>query len=52
MDGQFDEPAVHVRLNPDGSIAEILIRDDLMPVTKPDRADSLSAWRKERDGVL
>ena len=50
LDGQCDEVAVFVRLNADGTIAEILIRDDLMSLTKPERADALSAWRKSRDG--
>lgn len=48
-DGQFDDPALHVRLNPDGSIAEILVRDDLIGKVHVECGHN-SQWQKERDG--
>lgn len=45
-----DDPALHVRYNPDGTIAEILVRDDLMEVTMRESAPAAADWQKERDG--
>jgi hypothetical protein len=53
-----DEPALHVRYKKDGTIAEILIRDDLMkspwgyagPIVKKESSLEPSQWQKERDG--
>ena len=53
-----DEPALHVRYNPDGTIAEVIVRDDLLPspwgyaapIFWPDSSQRESQWQKERDG--
>lgn len=47
-DTQEDEPALHVRYNQDGSIAEIMVRDDLMSVVKIMDGPT-TEWQKERD---
>ncbi len=49
-DGPEDEPALHVRYNADGTIAEIIVRNDLMGLVKPEGAMKMSEWQKERDG--
>lgn len=49
-DGILDEPALHVRLNADGSIAEIIIRDDLRDKIRTEAQPS--PWQKERDGEI
>ena len=48
-DASNDDAAVFVRLNPDGSVAEILVRDDLMSKVRSERGDA-TAWQNERDG--
>jgi len=53
-----DYPAIHVRYKKDGTIAEVLIRDDLMkspwgyagPIVKKESSLEPSQWQKERDG--
>ena len=53
-----DDPALHVRYNKNGTIAEILVRDDLMkspwgyagPIIKQESSREPSKWQKERDG--
>src|SRR5262245_53232968 len=49
FDGQSDDPAVAVRLNPDGSVAEIAVRHDLRDRVTTDKDDS--PWMKARDGL-
>src|ERR1035438_3901276 len=44
-----DDPALHVRFNKDGTIAEIMVRDDLRGRIEPDFGPT-TAWQKERDG--
>lgn len=48
-----DEPALHVRLNADGTIAEIVMRsrDLLRLCTFEGEPRAVSKWEKERDGV-
>jgi len=54
-DGQSDDPAVYVRFREDGSIAEILLRDDLLgapscgPIVRRESGPQ-TEWSKERDG--
>lgn len=48
FDGRSDDPALHIRLNQDGTIAEILVRDDLLPHVHSERFHE-SEWQKERD---
>ena len=45
-DGQQDEPALKVRLNPNGAIAEVIRRPDIVP--QP-HAHPTTAWEAERD---
>lgn len=53
---QSDEPALHVRYNRDGTIAEVIIRADLMaapscgPIVKRE-GEPQTEWAKERDAV-
>ncbi len=49
-DRQCDEPALHVRFNPDGSVAEVLVRDDLRDKIETDDRN-ISDWQKERDDL-
>lgn len=44
------DPALHVRLNDDGTVAEILIREDLRGVVTSMESDFVSDWLKRRDG--
>lgn len=50
MDGQIDEVAVYIRMNKDGSVAEIVVRDDLMSKVGRETGPDISQWQKERDG--
>lgn len=50
VDDSQGDVALHVRLNADGTIAEILVRDDLMPLVVRESAPPLTAWQAERDG--
>ena len=43
-----EDPAIHVRLNADGTVAEILVRDDLMQLIKHESGGA-SDWQKKRD---
>lgn len=48
-----DDPAMHIRWNEDGTIAEIIVRDDLMPKIVREcgpRRSGQSEWEKARDG--
>lgn len=47
-----DDPLLHVRLNPDGTVAEILVRDreTLRKMLLESEARVISDWEKERDG--
>ena len=47
-DGQCDETAGAIRLNPDGSVAEIIVRDDLLDKVMREPVKQ-TAWGKERD---
>lgn len=47
-DGVEDENAVMVRLHRDGSVAEIIVRDDLMGEVKIESGET-SPWQEERD---
>lgn len=47
-DGTVGEPALYVRYNADGSIAQILVRSDLMPLVE-DEEGANSKWQDERD---
>ncbi len=47
-DGRSDDCAVHFRLHPDGSLAEILVRDDLWKFVRIESAEE-SPWQHERD---
>lgn len=44
------DPAVCVRLNDDGTVAEILVRDDLYESVRPVSTNFVSDWLKKRDG--
>lgn len=48
-DGQNDDLALHVRFNADGSVAEILVRNDLLKSVKPESSTEVSPWQFERD---
>ena len=48
-DGVCDEVAVYVRFNPDGTIAEVMLREDLRGKAVIESPEA-SAWTKERDG--
>lgn len=48
IDDTSEDQALHIRFNPDGSIAEILVRDDLMGLVKIE-GESNSPWQDERD---
>lgn len=47
---QQDDAALHVRYNQDGTIAEILVRDDLMEKVRCEGSLVTGDWQKERDG--
>ena len=47
-DGVFDENAVFVRFHSNGAIAEIMVRDDLLPLVRPESGPA-SPWSVERD---
>ena len=49
-DSGGDEPALHVRLNDDGTIAEILIREDIYECARPMNTSFVSDWLRKRDG--
>lgn len=46
-DGLVDDPALHVRFNEDGSIAEVLVRDCGIPIKH--ESGETTAWQLERD---
>lgn len=45
-----DEPALHVRFNADGTIAEIVFRDELKPLLINEQRRGQSEWEISRDG--
>ena len=47
---EHEDPALHIRLNDDGSIAEVLVRPDLMDVVRLANTPVVSDWLKRRDG--
>lgn len=44
-----DEPALHVRLTPEGEIAEIVVRQGLMAKMVSESGEAPSQWQNERD---
>ncbi len=44
------EPAVYVRYNDNGTVAEVLVRDDLFENVRGTSTRIVSDWLKRRDG--
>ena len=49
-EGMSDEVALYFRLNEDGTVAEIVVREDLLPLVIPEPTE-MTLWSKRRDRI-